>query len=380
MDSHSLPIADPIAEPQVIREASRSQAIRPSRKVENKRTRLALKSILLGLAVILAIVWFTAPYVVRDYINRGLSGLPDYAGRVRSVRIHPLPVSLDVYDVRLDKKTGKIPVPFYFSPRWNISLQWSQIFHGVARASVSIFDPQINLVAGPSPEQSQFSISNVWVEAVEQLIPWRVNQIRIHHGEVHYRDFQASPPVDLEMGEIEVAAENMSNSEGLKIPLPSTVTVSARPLRTGTLTMNLAVNFDEPFATFTQSVHVERVPAAGANAILQKSLKAWVKSGEIGFESELVSDKGIYHGYVKPFCDQMEFEPKPSDEGTPGAIWSGLLNTANGLFENDRHSIASQRDISGRLDQPHVDAVSAFAGIQWNACLEALRPGFDPDH
>jgi hypothetical protein len=124
---------------------------------------------------------------------------------------------------------------------------------------------------------------------------------------------------------------------------------------------------------------MEHVPAAGANAVLQKSLKAWVKSGEIGFESELVSDKGIYHGYVRPFCDQMEFEPKPSDEGTPGAIWSGVLNTANGLFENDRHVISSEREISGRLDQPHADDLSAFAGVLWNACLEALRPGFDPD-
>ena len=380
MDSHSLPIVDPIAEPQIIREASRSQAIRPSRKVENKRARLALKSVALGLAVILAIVWFSASYFVRNYINRNLSGLPDYTGRVRSVRIHPLTLSLDLYDVRLDKKTGKIPVPFYFSPHWNISLQWSQLLHGAARASVTISDPQINLVAGPSPEQSQVSISNVWLDAIKQMVPWRVNQIRIHHGEVHYRDFQANPPVDLEMGDIDVDAENMSNSKGLTIPLPSTMTVSARPLRTGTLTMNLAVNFDEPFATFTQSLHVEHVPADGANAVLQKSLKAWVKSGEIGFESELVSNKGIYHGYVRPFCTQMEFEPKPSDKGNPGAIWSGLLNTANGLFENDRHVISSQREISGRLDQPHVDAISAFAGIQWNACIEALRPGFDPDH
>jgi hypothetical protein len=113
---------------------------------------------------------------------------------------------------------------------------------------------------------------------------------------------------------------------------------------------------------------------------LQKYLKVRVKSGEIGLYSELASDKGIYHGYVKPFFYRLEFEPKSADEGNPGAVWSGILNTVKGLFENDKQVIATQSEISGRVDQPHVDAVGAIAGVLWNAYIEALRPGFDPLH
>ncbi|MGA9705837.1 DUF748 domain-containing protein, partial [Pseudomonas sp.] len=274
----------------------------------------------------------------------------------------------------------KIPVHFFSSPRWNISLQWSEIFHGVKRASVTIFDPQINLVAGPNSAQSQIYISKVWIDAIKDLIPWRVNRVRIHQGDVHFLDFHADPQVDLEMSDFELAADNMSNSEGLKIPLPATVKISARPLLTGTFAMNLAVNFDERFATFTQNISMEHVPAAGANAALQKYLKVQVKSGEIGLYGELAGDKGIYHGYVKPFFYRLEFEPKPADKGNPGAIWSGILNTVKGLFENDKQVIATQTEISGRVDQPDVDAVSAIAGVLWNAYIEALRPGFDPTH
>jgi hypothetical protein len=144
--------------------------------------------------------------------------------------------------------------------------------------------------------------------------------------------------------------------------------------------MDMTVNFDEKFATFTQNVRMEHVPAVGANAVLQKYLKVRAKSGEIGLYSELAGDKGIYHGYVKPFFYRLEFEPKPADEGNPGAIWSGILNAAKGLFENDQHAIATQSEISGRLDQPNVDAMSAITGMLWNAYIEALRPGFDPTH
>jgi hypothetical protein len=248
------------------------------------------------------------------------------------------------------------------------------------RASVAIFDPQINLVTGPSPEQSQLFISKVWLDAIRQMIPWRINQIEIHNGDIHYLDLHASPQVNLEMSDFELAAENMSNSLGLKVPLPASVTITARPLQTGTFVMNLALNLDEQFATFTQSIRMEHVPAVGANAVLQKYLKVRVKSGEIGIYSELASDRGIYHGYVKPFFYKLEFEPKPTDEGTPGAVWSGILNAAKGLFENDNHVIAGQSDISGRLDQPNVDPMSTLAGVLCNACIEALRPGFDPNH
>ena len=270
----TLPIVLPH---RVSHETSRYRAFRLWwQRLGSKRTRLTVASVLLGLAIVLATTWFSAPYLARDYINRSLSGLPDYKGRVEWVRIHPLSASLDIYDIHLDKKTGQIPVHFFYSPRWNISLQWSQIFHGVERASVTIFDPQINLVTGPTTEDSQLFISTVWLDAIKQLIPWRINQVRIHHGDFHYLDFHANPQVDLELSQFELEAENMSNSQELKVPLPATIKVTGRPLLTGTLEMNIAVNLDEHFATFTQNFRMQHVPAVGANSLLQKYLKVRV--------------------------------------------------------------------------------------------------------
>lgn len=350
------------------------------RRLGPPRRRLIIESILLVLAIIFAVVWFSAPYFARDYINRGFAGLPDYTGRVEWVRLHPLTASADIYDFHIDKKGGDIPVHFFYSPRWNVALQWSEILHGVERASVTIFDPRVNLVAGPSSDQSQVGISGVWIDAIKALIPWRVNRIRIHNGDVHFLDFHADPKVDLELNKLEVAADNMSNSKDLKVPLPATIRIDAKPLLTGDFEMNLAVNFDEKYATFTQNFRMEHVPAVGANSALQKYLKVRVKSGEIGLYSELTGDKGVYHGYVKPFFSQLKFEPNPADEGNPGAIWSGVLNTVKGLFENDKKVIATQSEISGRVDQPQIDALGAIAGVLWNAYIQALRPGFDPTH
>ncbi|MEJ0000087.1 MAG: DUF748 domain-containing protein [Verrucomicrobiota bacterium] len=339
--------------------------------------RVGTELVLLLLAIAAIVVWFGAPYVVRDYINRGFAGLPDYTGRVEWVRIHPLTASIDVYDFHIDKQGGGMPVPFLRSPRWNVALQWSELFHGVARASVTIFDPRVNLVSGRSSGDSQIGISGVWVDAIRALIPWRVNRLQVVDGDVHFLDFHADPQVDLECSHVNLLADNMSNSRRLQVALPATVRITANPLVTGFFAMTMAVNFDEKYATFTQNFKMEHVPAVSANSALQKYLKVRVKSGQIGLYSELTGDKGAYRGYVKPFFDHLEFEPKPADQGNVGAVWAGVLNTVKGVFEDDRKVIATQAPISGRVDDPQVNGWVAFVGVLWNAYIESLRPGFD---
>jgi hypothetical protein len=341
------------------------------------RVRVTLEVILLVLAIAFVTIWFYAPYFVRDYINKSFAGLPDYNGRVEWVRIHPITASIDVYDFHIDKKSSDVPVHFFYSPRWNVSLQWHEIIHGVFRAYVGIYNPRINIVNGPSDGQSQMGISGVWIDAIRALIPWRVNELYIYDGDAHFLDFHADPQVDLECSHINMAADNMANAENLKTPLPATIKITADPLLTGTFAMKLAVNFDEKYATFTQDFKMENVPAVGANSALQKYLKVRVKSGTIGLYSELTGDKGTYRGYVKPFFNHLEFEPKPSDSGTPGAVWSGVLNAVKSVFEDDRKVIATQAPISGRIDQPQIDGWAAFVGVLWNAYIQALRPGFD---
>jgi hypothetical protein len=305
--------------------------------------------------------------------------LPDYTGRVEWVRIHPITASIDVYDFHIDKKDTDIPVHFFYSPRWNVSLQWRAIFHGVTRASVDIYDPKVNIVNGPSTGSSQVGISGVWIDAIRALIPWRVNQLRIIEGDAHFLDFHANPQVDLECSHINFDAENMANAEHLKTPLPATIRLTANPLLDGYIEMKMAVNFDEKFATFTQDFKMEHVPAVAANSALQQYLKVRVTSGTIGLYCQLTGDKGAYNGYIKPFFDHLEFAPKPSDQGGLGAVWSGVLNTVKGVFEDDRHVIATQAPISGRIDQPSIDGWDAFVGVLWNAWIQSLRPGFDPN-
>ena len=82
---------------------------------------------------------------------------------------------------------------------------------------------------------------------------------------------------------------------------------------------------------------------------------------------------------MKPFFNNLEFEPKPTDKGNLGAVWAGVLNTVKGVFEDDKHVIATQAPISGRIDAPAIDSWTAFIGVLANAWIQSLKPGFDPN-
>ena len=47
------------------------------------------------------------------------------------------------------------------------------------------------------------------------------------------------------------------------------------------------------------------------------------------------------------------------------------------LLENPRQEVATQTDISGRLERPQTSTWQAVLGILQNALLRAILPGFE---
>jgi hypothetical protein len=91
----------------------------------------------------------------------------------------------------------------------------------------------------------------------------------------------------------------------------------------------------------------------------------------------MVSEKGKYNGYLKPFFKNLSFEPVPKDRNGLGAIWATLVNGAKDLLQNDNGNVATQVNVSGHYQNPDIDFWSAAFELIRNAYLQALALGFD---
>jgi hypothetical protein len=322
-------------------------------------------------------VWYATPYFLRDFLNKKGAGLPDYHLHIGWVQINPWNCSIDVEDVTLAKRSDEVPVPFFTCPRVHVAMQWREILHFSLRSSISLTRPVVNFVEGPTAATSQIVLEPAWVSEVKQLVPLRINQFTITQGDVHFYDFHADPEINMEMDRIELSLNNLTNSNGSKSLMPSTAVLSGRPFEVGEFDANLALNVDLKQPTFAEKVKLENIPAPDLNAFLAKYANVYAKSGELNFYTEMVSDKGDFKGYAKPFFQNLEFEPVPKDRKGLAALWASIVNGLKDVLQNDKNAVATTVPISGHFQDPNIDFWSAAFGLVKNAYLQALAQGFE---
>ena len=338
------------------------------------------QNVLIGLFVALIlfmVVWYTTPYVLRDYLNKKGSSLPDYHLNINWVEIHPWNCSLDVIGVTLTKKTGDIPVPFFQGEDVNVSLQWRRVIHGDLLSRITLMRPVVNFVNGPTPAQTQTLLEPEWVTAVKQLVPLRINRFQIIHGDLHYFDFHAEPKINLELNHLELVADNLTNATHSKALMPTTVVMSGNPFITGRMKAELAANVDLKQPTFSEKLQLTEIPAIDLNSFLAKYASVYAKSGSLDFYTEMVSKEGHFDGYVKPFFRNLSFEPLPKDRGTLAAIWASLVNAAKSVVTSDKGVIATNVPIRGSYNNPNVSAFDAIMSALGNAYFQAIGQGFN---
>ena len=335
---------------------------------------------LIALVVLLLLflaVWYTTPYILRDYLNKRGNSLPDYHLNINWVEIHPLTCSLDLIDLTLTKKNNAIPVPFYKGPDVHIALQWSRVIHFNFLSTIIVPDPVVNFVQGPTAATSQTILEPAWVTAVKQLVPLQINRFQIIRGDLHFYDFHAEPEINLEMNHLELVADNLTNATHSKALMPTTVVASANPFITGRMKIELAANTDIKEPTFSQKVQLTKIPAIGLNSFLAKYASVYAKSGTLDFYCEMVSKEGNFNGYVKPYFQGLSFEPVPKDRGTLAAIWAGLANGIRALVTNDKGVIATNVQLKGNFQNPNISTMEAIFGVLKNAYFQALEEGFN---
>jgi hypothetical protein len=329
------------------------------------------------LLILFMVAWYATPIYLRDFLNKRGSSLPDYKLVINRVQINPIACSIDLENIVLHKKNNMIRVPFFTSPDVHIAMQWTQLIHFDFRSNITLQSPVVNFVNGPTASTSQTVLEPAWVDAVKELVPLKINQFKIHHGDVHYYDFHAEPEINLELTELELLMDNLTNTTRSTELMPQTVVITGRPLKVGTLDAHLSVNVDLKQPTFAERVELKDVPAPALNSLLAKYGSVYAKSGNLAFLSEMKSEKGNYNGYMKPFFSNLQFEPMPKDRKGLGVIWASLVNGVKGLVENDKKVIATTVPVKGKYTDPKVDFWSAAFGVLKNAWIEALQEKFN---
>lgn len=359
---------------EITRPASRWQPLVPGRR-SGGILGLLLLLLLLGVGLRLAL-----PHWAKTRVNLALDDLGDYHGQVEDIDIHLWRGAYTLQGLRIVKASGKVPVPFVESPVVDISLSWREIFHGGIVGKVVFGTPHLNFVDGAGNSDGQTGRGVDWRKALEDLVPIRLDEVRVVDGTVAFRAFKTTPPVDMEATQVDAVITNLTNVRGAGGRRVASIRATANVL--GRAPLQSHATFD-PFThldDFVFDLSVSGIEAVRLNPVLQAYAHIDVTSGRGEFTTELEAKNGILTGYAKPLLKDLNVlswqqDVKTQKDNPLRLAWEAMAGGIVALFKNQSSDqFATRIPIHGNLANPRVSRWDALVAIFHNAFVEAFKP------
>jgi len=373
--------ASPVPTERVTFEERARRNARHSRRVR-KPHRPRRRGWILGFAIVaLLLIALRAalPTILKHYVNDTLDELDGYSGSVADIDVRLWRGAYQIRGLNVVKTGGKVPVPFVEVSTVDLSVQWKALLQGSIVAEIELFEPKLNFVAAEKPEQRQTEPASNWTDSVRELSPFEINRVAIHDGQIHYRDFETRPRVDIFVQKLDATIHNITNTEKVGKNLYASFEGSALAMGSGQIRFQGRVNpyADQP--TFSLGFSLSRLELKQLNNFLQAYANVDAEAGTFSLDAEFSASHGKFSGYAKPFIKDMQvLKWSDEQEGFFGKLWEGVVEVAGELFENqDRDEIATRVPLRGSVESPDADVLSTIFGVLRNAFLQAMRRGIE---
>ncbi|MFZ1886860.1 MAG: DUF748 domain-containing protein [Candidatus Binataceae bacterium] len=131
---------------------------------------------------------------------------------------------------------------------------------------------------------------------------------------------------------------------------------------------------------FDLDARAEQVNLVSLNDVLRAYENIGVASGMFSVYAQMGVREGEIHGYVKPLFSNLQVYSWEKDKRKPltTQAYKLLLGGAAHLFKNrSTGNVATEIQLSGKVDQPNVSTWQAIVELLRNAFVQAITPGFD---
>jgi hypothetical protein len=318
---------------------------------------------------------------VRDYVNRKLSEMDEYRGHVDAVTLHLWRGAYAIHNVKIEKTTGHVPVPFFSAPVVDLSVEWRALFNGSVVGEIEFYRPQMNFVNSPSKANSQVGVDKPWTETIKQLFPVKINRFAVYEGEVHYRDFSKKLNVDVVIDRVQMVATNLTNSKKLSKSLNANIEIEGRPLREGDIRTEIDLDPYAPKPTFATKLEISEIPLVKLNDFAKAYGGITFEGGTLRVASEMTAKNGSFTGYVEPVFDKMSiFSPEHDSDNPIDFIWQGIVGGLTRIIRNHpKDRFGTKVPLSGTFDNPAPEILPLVFNIFRNAFIQAFEGKLSDD-
>jgi hypothetical protein len=330
--------------------------------------------------VLLIVGRLMLPSFLQDYVNRRLDQHPGYSGSIGPIHVQLWRGAYSIRDVMIYKTGMDMEAPLFQSARLDLAIEWDELFHGALVGEITMVRPQVNFIAGPTPEQTQTGEDQQWDETLKDLFPFRLNRVEIRDGEVRFLDPHSTPKVDVSIHNLTAVATNLTNARDTRQTLPAGVTARGLTVGDGLVDLQVHLNPMERHPTFEMTCVLTNVNVVALNDLLQAYGKFDVEKGTMHLYTSVASTDGQYEGYVKVLFEDLDVVQweKDQKESALGVFWEAVVGTFTTLFKNQpKDRLATKVPIAGSYQDTDVGTWTAVSTLLRNAFIRALLPKLD---
>jgi Domain of Unknown Function (DUF748) len=222
----------------------------------------------LGVPVVLLVILGLALAFVdeplRAYAERELNRrVEGYTFHIGTLDFHPIGLSLDLENITVVQTDHPDP-PVAQLTKWHASIHWRELLSGHLMSDHLIDCPIVHITRPQASKEVKDEVpveERGWQEAVLAIYPLHINEFRINHGDITYRENSTSKP--LRISELNVRAGNIRNVRSKADEYPSEVQVDAVVFETGQLKLDGRADFlSEPHMGMNADINLDKVDIA----------------------------------------------------------------------------------------------------------------------
>ena len=350
--------------------------IRPQRR---RRGLTVALLVLLTVIITAGIGRMILPSFLRDYVNRTLDRNPTYDGEIGSVELRLLRGAYAIHDVRINKTTGNVPVPFFAAKRVDFAVQWNALLEHKLVGRIVMERPEINFVDAGSEGEEQTGAGAPWLQIIKDLFPFRINSAVVRNGSIHFRAFQSKKPVDVYLSNVQATVDNLGNIRDETKPLVATVQATGLAMDQAKFEYKMTMN---PFAyrpTFKMALRLMGLDVTKLNDLARTYGKFDFEHGWFDLVIEADAKEGLITGYAKPLFRNLDVFSLREDlkvDNALQAFWQALVGATAAIFKNQpRDQFGTLIPFQGDLSTATTtDLLATLGNVLRNAFVRAYLP------
>lgn len=325
--------------------------------------------IVITLLVLLGGIRLMLPWMVEDYVNRSLQEMEGYNGRVADIDIALWRGAYRIKGLHVQKSDAENLEPFFSAPTIDLQVQWGRLAHGALAAEIIFWEPRLNIVESDEEDESQTGEEVDWKKKFEEFIPFSLDRVVIHNGEVRFRTpgIKSDDAIIINrvMGDIRNLTNVAESTTEAFATFDFNGLVFGAPLQ-----VHGRANPAASTPTFDVNAQLEEVPVPELNPWLREYVNVDAEAGVFALFVEMAAADGFFRGYAKPFSEGIEILDLSDDSKSfLHKAWEAIVDVTASVLENSEdEDVGTRIPIRGEIEDPE-------AGI-WRAVVNALRHAF----